>query len=151
MILAVAASVCLVGLLSGLWLSHRKAPSASDQLANLRSIPEIPIDLRPYSPTRSDSGQSTKPPIAAPRRRVRLKLFLAPGAPLGPYEIRVLTNDLRTMRSAQASTVLNEGVTSVLVAVDLAELPAGTYVLVLRPSRDGEEWQTYPLTLRRSP
>jgi hypothetical protein len=151
MLLAVAAGVCIVALLSGLWLSHRAASTAHDQLASLQNIPEIPIDLRPYSPTRSDSGQSTKPSIAAPRRRVKLKLFLAPGAPLGAYEIRVLTNDLRTMRSQQASAVLNEGVTSILVAVDLADLPTGTYVLVLRPARDGEEWQTYPLTLRRSP
>lgn len=150
MLLAVAAGVCVVALLSGLWLSHRAAPTARDQLASLRDIPEIPIDLRPYSPTRSDSGPNPKPPIAAPRRRVKLKLFLAPGAPLGSYEIRVLTNDLRTMRSQQAAAVLNEGVTSILVAVDLADLPTGTYMLVLRPARDGEEWQTYPLTLRRS-
>jgi hypothetical protein len=151
MLLAVAAGVCIVAMLSGLWLSLQTAPTARDQLASLQDIPEIPIDLRPYSPTRSDSGQSTKPPIAAPRRRVKLKLFLAPGAPLGAYEIRVLTNDLRTMRSQQASAGLNEGVTSILVAVDLSDLPAGTYELVLRPARDGEEWQTYPLTLRRSP
>ena len=151
MLLAVAAGVCIVALLSGLWLSHRTAPTARDQLASLQDIPEIPIDLRPYSPTRSDSAQSTKPPITAPRRRVKLKLILAPGAPLGAYEIRVLTNDLRTIRSQQASAVLNEGVTSLLVAVDLADLPTGTYVLVLRPARNGEEWQTYPLTLRRSP
>jgi hypothetical protein len=55
------------------------------------------------------------------------------------------------MRSQQAAAVLNEGVTSILVAVDLTDLPTGTYMLVLRPARDGEEWQTYPLTLHRSP
>ena len=119
MLLAVAAGVCIVALVSGLWLSLRTAPTAREQLASLQDIPEIPIDLRPYSPTRSDSGQSTKPPIEAPRRRVKLRLFLAPGAPLGTYEIRVLTNDLRTMRSEQASAGLNEGATSLLVAVDL--------------------------------
>ena len=151
LLLAVAAGVCLVALVSGLWWSHRAAPPSRDQLASAQNIPEIPIDLRPYSPTRADSGQSTKPPIAAPSQRVKLKLFLAPGAPLGAYEIRILTIDLRTMRSQQASAVLNEGVTFILVAVDLAELPPGSYVLVLRPLREGEEWQTYPLTLRRSP
>jgi hypothetical protein len=82
---------------------------------------------------------------------VKLKLYLAPGAPLGAYEIRVLTNDLRTMRSQRAPAALNEGVTFILVAVDLADLPAGSYTLVLRPAREGEEWQTYPLVLRRSP
>ena len=46
---------------------------------------------------------------------MKLKLYLAPGAPLGAYEIRILTNDLRTMRSQQASAVLNEGVTSILL------------------------------------
>ena len=151
MLLAVAAGVCLVALISGLWLSQRTAPTARDQLASTQDIPEIPIDLRPYSPTRSDSGKSTKPPIAAPRQRVKLKLYLAPGAPLGAYEIRILTNDLRTMRSQRAPAVLNEGVTFILVAVDLADLPAGSYMMVLRPAREGEEWQTYPLVLRRSP
>ena len=130
MLLAVAAGVCFVALLSGLWLWHRAEPFTRDQLASAKDIPEIAIDLRPYSPTRSDSGQNTKPPIAAPRQRVTLKLYVAPGAPLGAYEIRVLTNDLRTMRSQQAAAVLNDGVTFILVAFDLADLPPGTYVLV---------------------
>ena len=149
MLLTLAASVCLVALLSGLWSWHRAA-SFSGQLASAREVPEIPIDLRPYSPTRSDSGQITKSPIAAPARRVKLRLYLAPGTPLGVYEIRVLTNDLRTMRSQQASAVLNDGVTSIFVAFDLADLPPGAYMLVLRPARPSEEWQTYPLILRRS-
>ena len=149
-LLTLAASVCLVALLSGLWSWHRAATFTGRQLARAQDVPEIPIDLRPYSPTRSDSGQITKAPIAAPRQHVKLRLYLAAGAPLGAYEIRVLTNDLRTMRGQQAAAVLNDGVTSILVAFDLADLPPGAYVLVLRPARQNEEWQTYPLILRRS-
>jgi hypothetical protein len=149
MLQAVAAGVCLVALGSVLWLSHRVAPPARDQLASVQDTPEIPIDLRPYSPTRSDSGQSTKPPMTAPTQRVKLKLYLAPGAPLGVYEIRILTNDRRPLRSQQASAVLNDGITSVSLAVNLANLPPGPYVLFLRPAREGEEWQTYPLVLGR--
>ena len=150
-LLTLAGSVCLVALLSGLWSWHRASSFPGSQLARAQNIPEIPIDLRQYSPTRSDSGQTTKAPIAAPRRRVKLRLYLAPGAPLGAYEIQVLTNDLRTMRSQQAAAVLNDGVTTILVALDLADLPPGAYVLALRPARQNEEWQTYSLILRRSP
>jgi hypothetical protein len=149
-IVAVAASVCLVALLSGLWLWHRAPSFMRDQMASARDIPEIPVDLRPYSPARSDSGQSTMPPISVPIQRVKLKLYLAPGAPLGAYEIRILSNDLRTMRSQQVWAVLNDGVTSAILAVNLADLPSGAYVLVLRPARDGEEWQQFPLVLGRS-
>lgn len=150
-LLALAASVCVVALLSGLWSWHRASSFTRRELASAQDVPEIPIDLRPYSPTRSDSGQITKAPIAAPGRRVKLRLYLTPGAPLGVYEIRVLTNDLRSMRSQQASAVLNDGVTSILVAFDLADLPPGAYMLVLRPARQNEEWQTYTLIVRRSP
>ena len=150
MIVAVAAGVCLVALLSGLWLWHRAPSFTRDQVASARDIPEIPVDLRPYSPARSDSGQSTRPPISVPIQRVKLKLYLAPGAPLGAYEIRILSNDLRTMRTQQVSAVLNDGVTSAVLAVNLADLPSGAYVLVLRPAREGEEWQQFPLVLGRS-
>src|ERR1700683_896029 len=108
MLLGLAAGVCLVALPSGLWFKHRAAPFSRDQLASARDIPEMPIDLRPYSPTRSDSMQSTKPPIVVPRRRVKLKLYLAPGAPLGMYEIRLLTNDLQVMRNQQSAAVLSD-------------------------------------------
>src|SRR3954452_12563929 len=82
MIVAVAAGIFLVGLISGLWLWHRGSSFTGDQLASARDTPEIPVDLRPYSPTRSDSAQGARPPIALPNQRVKLKLYLAPGAPL---------------------------------------------------------------------
>jgi len=150
MIVAVAAGVCLVALLSGLWLWHRTPSFTRDQVASARDIPEIPVDLRPYSPTRSDSAPGSRPPIAVPNQRVKLKLYLAPGAPLGVYEIRILSNDLRTMRKQRVSAALSEGVTSAILAVNLADLPSGAYVLVLRPAREGEEWQQFPLVLGRS-
>jgi len=150
MVLALAAGVCLVALLSGLWLSHRAAPGTYNQLASADEIQEIPIDLRPYSPTRSDATPDSKPPIVVPRQRVKLKLYLALGSPVGAYEIRILTNDLRPMRSVQASAVLNDGVTFIPVALDLGNMAPGTYVLDLRPAREGEEWQSFPLVLRRS-
>jgi len=150
MVLALAASVFLVALLSGLWLSHRAAPFTNDQLATAQEVPEIPIDLRPYSPTRSDAAPDTKPPIVVPPQRVKLKLYLALGSPVGTYEVRILTNDLRPMRSLQASAVLNDGVTFIPVALDLGNMVPGTYVLDLRPAREGEEWQSFPLVLRRS-
>jgi hypothetical protein len=150
MALALAAGVFLVALLSGLWLSHRFSPLTRDQLAIAQDAQEIPIDLRPYSPTRSDSAPVTKPAIVAPLQRVKFKLYLALGSPVGAYDIRILTNDLRTMRSLKASAVLNDGITSLLASLDLTDLPPGAYVLALRPAHEDEEWQTFPLILRRS-
>jgi hypothetical protein len=150
MVLALAAGICVVALLSGLWLSHRAAAVARDQLASAQEIPEISIDLRPYSPTRSDAAPDTKPPIVIPPQRVKLKLYLALGSPAGAYEIQILSNDLRPMRSVQASAMLVDGVTFIPVALDLGNMAPGTYVLALRPAREGEEWQSFPLVLRRS-
>ncbi len=149
MIVALAAGVCLLAVLFGWRLRYRTPSEINGQLASAKQIPEIPIDLRPYSPMRSDTAHASRSPIAAPLQHVKLKLYLSPGAPLGPYEIRVLTGDLRTMRTAQAAAVLKDGVTSILVTLDLADLRPGAYVLVLRPARPDEDWQTYPLVLRR--
>ena len=147
LLVAAAGCVCIVALLSNSWLWHRSGPSTSDQLASTPGVTEIPIDLRPYSPTRSDTGQRAKPPIAVPRQRVRLKLFLAPGSPLGPYEIRILTKDRRILRSQQALALLNDRVTSIIVSVTLSDLKPDAYLLLIRPASDGEEWQTYPVVL----
>ena len=85
-----------------------------------------------------------------PNGRVRLKIYLALGSPEGAYEIQVLTNKLQTLRSQQATVVASGGTVSLPVDMDLTGLPVGTYVLALRPANDNEEWQTYPMVLKRA-
>jgi len=82
---------------------------------------------------------------------VRLKIYLALGSPEGAYEIQVLSNKLQTLRSQQATVVVKGGTVFLPVDIDLASLPNGTYVLALRAAHDSEEWQTYPLVLKRAP
>ena len=125
--------------------------AAPNEMARAGNIPEIPIDLRPFSPTRSASPEKSKPSLTVPNGRVRLKIYLALGSPEGAYEIQVLTNKLQTLRSQQATVVASGGTVSLPVDMDLAGLPVGTYVLALRPANDNEEWQTYPMVLRRAP
>jgi hypothetical protein len=149
--LAIAAGVCLVALISLLWLRLRSGAPLRDEIARGGNVPEIALDLRPYSPTRSASPEKGKPSLMVPSGRVRLKIYLALGSPEGAYEIQVLSNRLQPLRSQQATVVPNAGTVFLPVDVDLAGLPTGTYVLALRPAHDSEEWQTYPLVLKRAP
>ena len=150
--LAIAAGVCLIALLSLLLMRQRSGAPLRDEIARAGNIPEIPLDLRPYSPTRSASPEKSKPSLTVPIRRVRLKIYLALGSPEGTYEIQVLTNKLKALRSQQATAVVaNDGAVSIPVDIDLAGLPTGTYVLALRPARDSEEWQICSLVLKRAP
>ncbi len=148
--IATAACLCLVVLVSFLLLRQKSGPPGGGELAHAGNVPEVPIDLRPYSPTRSESAQKNKPPLAVPNEHVRLKIYLAVGAPEGPYEIGVLSNQLKTMVKQQATAIANDGTTFIPVDIDLGRLPDGPYVLALRPIRDGEDWQTYRLLLRRA-
>ena len=150
-ILAIAAGVCLLALVSLLLLRQRSGAPLRDEIARVGNVPEIPLDLRPYSPTRSASPEKSKPSVTVPSGRVRLKIYLALGSPEGAYEIQVLSNKLQTLRSQQATVVANGGTVFLPVDIDLAGLPAGTYVLALRPARDSEEWQAYSLVLKRAP
>jgi hypothetical protein len=150
-LVAIAAGVCLIALLSILMLRQRNGASVRDEIARAGNVPEIPLDLRPYSPTRSASPEKSKPSLTVPSGRVRLKIYLALGSPEGAYEIQVLSNKLQTLRSQQATVVANGETVFLPVDIDLAGLPTGTYVLALRAADDSEEWQTYPLVLKRAP
>lgn len=151
MLLATAAGVCVLALISVLYLRHRASAPSGNEIARAGAVLEIPIDLSPYSPTRSDAAQKTRPPITVPNKRLRLKLTLALGAPEGPYDIRILTDQLQAVRNQQATAVLKDGITSIPAEVDLGGLRPGRYTLALRPNRDGEEWQTVPMVLKLAP
>ncbi len=150
-LLAIAAGVCLIAVVSLLLLRQRTGAPAQNEIARAGNVPEIPLDLRPYSPTRSSSPDKSKPSLTVPAGRVRLKIYLALGSPEGAYEIQVLTNRLQTLRGLQATVVANGGTVFLPVDIDLAGVPTGTYVLALRPAHDTEEWQTYPLVLKHAP
>jgi hypothetical protein len=150
-LLAIAAGVCILALVSLLLLRQRSGAPLRDEIARVGNVPEIPLDLRPYSPTRSASPEKSKPSVTVPSGRVRLKVYLALESPEGAYEIQVLTNKLQTLRSQQATVVANGSTVFLPVDIDLAGLPAGTYVLALRPARESEEWQAYSLVLKRAP
>jgi hypothetical protein len=77
---------------------------------------------------------------------------MALGSPEGIYEIQVLTNNLKALRSQQATAVVaSDGTVSIPADIDLAGVPTGTYVLALRPAHDNEEWQICRLVLKRAP
>jgi hypothetical protein len=151
MVLATAAGVCILALISVLFLRHRASEPGGNEIARAGAVPEIPIDLSPYSPTRSGAAQKTRSPVTVPNERLRLKLTLALGAPEGPYDIRILTDQLQAVRNQQATAVLQDGITSIPTEVDLSGLRPGRYTLALRPNRDGEEWQTVPMVLKPAP
>jgi hypothetical protein len=151
LVLAIAACICLVAVTSIFLIWRSSSRSRQVELARAGNLPEVPIDLRPYSPRRSESTQINKPPLTVPNERVKLKIYLAPGSPEGEYEVAVLTNHLATIVKQQATAVSNDGTTFILAAIDLAGVTDGNYTLALRPIREGEEWQTYKLQVQRRP
>jgi hypothetical protein len=102
------------------------------------------LDLRPYAITRGEP-QRDLPPLVLPRARLLLTLLLPTGSEPGPCEVQVRDSNATTRASARGNAELRNYVSTLEVAVGLAELPPGGYALAVR--RDGNEWQQFPVRL----
>jgi hypothetical protein len=102
------------------------------------------LDLRPYAITRGEP-QRDLPPLVLPRARLMLTLLLPTASEPGPYEVQVRDSNATTRASARGNAELRNYVSTLEVAVGLAELSPGGYALAVR--RDGNEWQQFPVRL----
>ena len=102
------------------------------------------IDLKPYSPTRSDSPPEVpaKNVTKLPRAAIRLQLLLPIGSMEGSYEVRLLDSDLRSIISQAAASSKVGTAPALIVPLDIATVSPGRYQIALRPP-DGI-WRTYP-------
>jgi hypothetical protein len=104
----------------------------------------VELDLRPYAISRGEP-QRDLPSLVLPRGRLRLTLLLPTGSEPGPYEVQVRDSSATTRASVRGNAELRNYVSTLDVAVGLAELPPGGYSLAVR--RDGNEWQQFPVRL----
>jgi hypothetical protein len=132
-----AAAVVALATGTGAWiLTTRSSPVDTEIQAQL--------DLRPYAITRGEP-QRDLPPLVLPRARLMLTLLLPTGSEPGPYEVQVRDSNATTRASARGNAELRNYVSTLEVAVGLAELSPGGYALAVR--RDGNEWQQFPVRL----
>jgi hypothetical protein len=102
------------------------------------------IDLKPFSPTRSEtpSESSAKGMAKLPRAAIVLQLLLPIGSMEGPYEVRLLDSDLRSVISQTAASSTLGTAPRLIVPLDMSSVSPGRYQIALRPP-DGI-WRTYP-------
>jgi len=77
---------------------------------------------------------------------VRATILLPVGAEPGPYELRVLDEELSVRATATAEATIRDYVTTIVADMDTAELPPSAYQLGVR--RTGGEWQFFPVFVR---
>lgn len=141
MLVWAASAALIVGTGSAAWfLTTRENGFAPGGGAPLRAE----LDLRPYAITRGEP-QRDLPPLVLPRARLMLTLLLPTGSEPGPYEVQVRDSNATTQASARGNAELRNYVSTLDVAVDLAELSRGGYALAVR--RDGNEWQQFPVRI----
>jgi hypothetical protein len=140
MLVWAAAAALIVGTGSAAWFLTTREDGVASGGTQLRAE----LDLRPYAITRGET-QRDLPPLVLPRAGLMLTLLLPTGSEPGPYEVQVRDSNATIRASARGNAELRNYVSTLDVAVGLAELPPGRYALAVR--RDGNEWQQFPVRL----
>jgi hypothetical protein len=136
---AAAAALIVATGSAGWFLTTRESDVASGG-ASLRAQ----LDLRPYAITRGEP-QRDLPPLAVPRADLILTLLLPTGSEPGSYEVEIRDSNATVRASARCDGELRNYVSTLEVAVSLADLSPGAYSLAVR--RDGNDWQQFPIRL----
>jgi hypothetical protein len=142
------AAVLVCGLAIGgvtYWRAH--APSSTSQTIPATPIVET-IDLSQAGTIRGGET-STVPPVALPRRVVAAHILLPYFSPGGKYAVSVTTdrNGAAAKAEGQGTANVNGFHADLTVALDLRNLPQGTYYLATTHEGDRASYY-YPLTVR---
>src|SRR5215203_4370686 len=85
-------------------------------------------DLERYSPSRSVQDDQNRPPFKAPLKRGRVRARLPLGTDEGTYQIEVRrTEEGPALKTATGNAQLVDSHTILPFAIDLSDLPAGSY------------------------
>lgn len=108
------------------------------ELAYVKRTVDIP------SVTRSGDGVEQKP-IVLERALLELTVALPIGSKAGDYIVQ-LTRDGRVVVSSQATAAIRDGVTTLVVRLDLSGVVSGNYAIGVR--RLPFDWNYYPVEIR---
>ena len=137
-LLAVAAGILLAVAITGWAVLHKRNENLVTQTAVL--------DLRDRSPARGAEVNPAQPPLEVSRRVSHLKVYLPLGSSEGEYAIRISEPGEKILFSKSGIAVIQQGITSFIVDVNLSSASPGPYVLQVQKA--GSEWTSYPLRLR---
>ncbi|HEY2980008.1 MAG TPA: hypothetical protein VGJ22_02410 [Anaerolineales bacterium] len=144
---AAAAAVVIVTVGTWYTISSKRARPGPETARPAIQVAELQtqLDLRKYSVARSESGAGKQPVLDLPRGRLDLTILLPVGSEPGAYEVQLLDSDLRSRANATGTAEIRNYITTVRTALDIRDLPSGSYQLAVR--RQGEEWQMFPARL----
>ena len=136
-LLAIAASILVIASIGGWALVQWHTKTQIAQTAVL--------DLRNWSVARGVEPNPGIKPLEASREASRLSILLPLGSTSGAYDIRVVTPVGESVLTVSDTAKLENGITSLQVALRLSSVSPGSYVLQIRKA--GLEWNSYPLVL----
>jgi hypothetical protein len=134
-LIAIAATILLIASIAGWALVRRYREAYVAQTAVL--------DLRNWSVVRGVEPNLNPPPLDVRPLAYRVTILLPLGSAAGKYETRIIKPSGELLLKANGEAKLEDGVTSLRVALHLRSLHAGSYVLQIR--RAGSDWNSYAL------
>jgi hypothetical protein len=137
---AAAAALILTTASAGWFVATRQDGAVAD-----RPQVRAQLDLRPYTITRGEP-QRDLPPLAVTRGDLLLPLLLPTGSEPGSYDVEIRDSNALTRASAHGNAERRNYVSTLEVAIGVANVARGEYTLAVR--RDNNEWQLFPLRLQ---
>lgn len=137
-VLAVAAGILLAVAVTGWTLLHKQ----SENLTAQRAV----LDLRDRSIARGTEANPGEPPLEIGRTVSHVKIYLPLGSSDGYYGVRISGSEDRVLVSTNGIASTQEGITSLVVDVNLSSASPGLYLLQLQKAGSG--WTSYPLRVK---
>jgi len=137
-VLAVAAGILLAVTVTGWAVLHSWNVNLTAQTTVL--------DLRDRSIARGAEPNPGEPPLEIARTAAHAKIYLPLGSSDGDYGVRILGSQDRVLFSTNGIASTQQGLTSLVVDVNLSSAITGLYVLQLRKADSG--WASYPLRVK---
>src|SRR5215471_823037 len=137
-LLVAAAGVLVAAAVTGWALLHRWSANLSAQTAIL--------DLRDRSISRGTEANPGEPPLEISRRVSHVKIYLPLGSSDGYYGVRISGSQDRVLFSTNGIASTQQGITSLVVDVNLSSASPGVYLLQL--GKAGSGWASYPLRVK---
>ena len=119
-------------------------PHAATQQAPAVIAPvAMNVDLASFSPTRGDEVKDSPTKIHLPPKLLRVTFLFPVGMEPGEYALRLKDAAGTVLKEARLRGLLNNGITSVEVDLDLTAASGGSFSLMIRPP--GLSWRTFPV------
>jgi hypothetical protein len=101
------------------------------------------LDLRDRSIARGTEANRAEPPLEISRTVSHMKIYLPFGSSDGYYGVRISSSQGNLLFSTHGFASTQQGITSLVVEVNLASASPGPYLLQIEKAGSG--WTSYPL------